>query len=209
MLTKVKFKKKNPLCCLLRLQIRVSILTSIYLLFLFFSHAPNAKQTNQPHYVLSTYPQQRQAPLAQTSCKLSILLISLHVRVFYSKNHKNHNTSPTHTMIPAVICCFTCRDATLFIWTARPTPQESFSRAGSYRPTRLVGSVLGPARGLPPLLALLGRRAALAAASSAFALAAREDCRDVMSTALLLLLLPGSGRRTPPPTVARLRNMLT
>ena len=119
--------------------------------------------------------------------------------------HTHTQTTTTRTQQSGNERAFvTCRDATLFICTARPTPQESFSRAGSYSPTRFAGSVRGPARGLPPRR--FGKRAALAAASSALALDAWEDWRDVRSAALLLL--PGSGRRTPPPTVAKLRNIV-
>lgn len=96
----------------------------------------------------------------------------------------------------------TCLEATLFICTASPTPHESFSRAGSYNPTRFEGNVRGPASGF-----LNGTRAARASASLSAAAAALEECRVERRTPLLLL--PGRGRRVAPPTLAvyRVRNI--
>lgn len=89
----------------------------------------------------------------------------------------------------------TCLEATLFICTASPTPHESFSRAGSYNPTRFEGNFRGPASGF-----LNGTRAARASASLSAAAAALDECRDERRTPLLLL--PGRGRRVAPPTLA-------
>lgn len=81
----------------------------------------------------------------------------------------------------------------LFICTARPTPHESFSKAGSYRPMRFVGNVRGPARGLLP-----GTRAARAAASaSAAAISFKvEDCPLIAPTTAFRVR--GRGQRAPP-----------
>lgn len=155
-------------------------------------------------------PQQQQAlVLYQVSYKVALLYLpamkqrnkKVKTHTWYDLRIYRRLDSPFLLRL-LLLAHHTCLEATLFICTASPTPHESFSRAGSYNPTRFEGSIRGPASGF-----LNGTRAARASASLSAAAAALEECRVERRTPLLLL--PGRGRRVAPPTLAvyRVRNI--